>query len=104
MRKFLRETLVQTVKIMATTIFTLAEKMNAKVWEKGNIRRIYLNNAGYNTKKMRTTTFIWQNEDGQFLVSCRIDCPSQPWEWCKSQEDIVKRNVMEHIEEVLTEA
>ena len=39
------------------SIYELAERLGYKVWEKGNLKRIYVN-AGYNTKKMSTNTFI----------------------------------------------
>jgi hypothetical protein len=83
-----------------TNIYKLAEKLNAKVWEKGDMKRIYLNDEGYNTKKMSSKTFIWQDEDGEFKVSCRIDCPSQGWNWIKSQQE----EVIEHVERKIREA
>lgn len=83
-----------------TSIYELAEKFNAKVWEKGDMKRIYLNTEGFNTKKMSTKTFIWQDEDGEFRVSCRIDCPSQDWNWIKSQQ----KEVTEHVEKKIREA
>lgn len=75
------------------TIEQLAEKMGKTVWSKGNLKRIYLNDAGWNTKKMSTKTFIWQREDGEFQVSCKIDCPSQGWNWISSQQDEVIESV-----------
>lgn len=89
---------------MATQISLkeLAEKLNgSKYWEKGDLKRIYLD-EGYNTKKMSTKTFIWQDESGSFKVSCKVECPSQPWQWCKSQEDEVKASVESRIEYVLS--
>lgn len=82
------------------TLQELAEKLKGNYWEKGNLRRIYLD-KGYNTKKMSTKTFVWQNEKGEFVVSCRVECPSQPFEWCKSQEEQVKASVYDHIENIL---
>lgn len=84
------------------TIEELAQKMNQSVWSKGNLKRIYLNDAGWNTKKMRTKTFIWQDENGEFKVSCRIDCPSQPYQWIDSQEQQIKDSVSNNIERVLS--
>ena len=46
---------------MTTTtanIYELAEKLNAKVWEKGDMKRIYLNDEGYNTKKMSMSEYL----------------------------------------------
>lgn len=89
------------------SIYELAERLshtfdlNYKVWETGDIKRIYINDAGYNTRKMATKTFIWQDEYGEFKVSCHIDCPSQPWNWIKSQQKEVIDNVMERIRKVL---
>jgi len=84
---------ISGIKTMKTTIEQLAEMMGKTVWSKGNLKRIYLNDAGWNTKKMSTKTFIWQNEKGEFQVSCRIDCPSQDWNWIKSQENEVIESV-----------
>ncbi|SHF49110.1 hypothetical protein [Dysgonomonas macrotermitis] len=85
------------------TIELLAEKLGETLWIKGSIKRIYLNDAGWNTKKMSTKTYIWQNENGDFKVSCRIECPSQPLSWIKSQEEEVINNVLSSIEEALQE-
>jgi hypothetical protein len=76
----------------------LAEAMGRSVWEKGNLRRIYLNDAGYNTKKMSTKAFIWQDENGDFKVSVRIECDSQPFQWIKSQEEEVRESILNSIE------
>lgn len=84
------------------TIEQLAEKIGGNLWTKGSLKRIYLD-RGYNTKKMQTKTFIWQNEDGEFLVSCRIECPSQPYEWINSQQEKVKESVYEDLEKILSE-
>jgi phosphoglycolate phosphatase-like HAD superfamily hydrolase len=45
---------------------------------------------------MSTKTFIFE-QDGEFIVSCRIECPSQPYQWIKSQEDEVKERVYSKI-------
>lgn len=76
----------------------LAEKLNGNFWKKGNLQRVYLD-RGHNTKKMSTKTFIWQDENGNFKVSCRIDCPSQGWAWINSQQESVKESVMKEIED-----
>ena len=85
------------------TIEQLAERLNEKVWSKGDLKRIYLNDEGYNTKKMSTKTFIWQDEEGEFKVSCRIDCPSQPDAWIESQEQEVKDRVYENINSIVSD-
>jgi len=83
------------------TIEQLAEKLNRTVWVKGDLKRIYLNDAGWNTKKMSTKTYIFQNENGEFKVSCRIECPSQPYQWIQSQEEEVKEGIYKDIEHAL---
>jgi hypothetical protein len=83
------------------TLEQLAEAMGKTVWSKGDLKRIYLNDAGHNTKKMSTKAFIFQTEDGQFKVSVRVECDSQPWQWCKSQEEQVRESIERHIEEIL---
>ncbi len=88
--------------MQSLTIEQLAEKLNGNLWVKGNLKRIYLD-KGYNTKKMSTKTFVFQNENGDFVVSCKVECSSQPWQWCKSQEDEVKESVYEQIEEILSD-
>lgn len=80
----------------------LAEKLGGNLWVKGDLKRIYLD-EGHNTKKMSTKTFVWQDEDGQFKVSCKVECPSQPWQWCKSQEDDIKKSVYRQIESELSD-
>lgn len=84
------------------TLKELAEKLGGNYWEKGNLKRIYLD-RGYNTRKMTTKTFVWQNEDGRYLVSCKIECPSQDYNWINSQEQKVKEKVYEDIERALSD-
>lgn len=82
------------------TIEQLAERFNQTVWVKGDLKRIYLNDEGYNTKKMSTKTFIFE-KDGEFMISCRIECPSQPYQWIQSQEEEVKESVYSRIEDFI---
>lgn len=78
------ETTIKTISIEL-----LAEKLNGKLWSKGDIKRIYLD-EGYNTKKMSTKTYVFERKDGTFGVSCVIDCPSQHDNWIeKEQSDII---------------
>lgn len=84
------------------TIEQLAEKINGKLWTKGEMKRIYVD-AGYNTKKMTTKTYIYQREDGTFGVSCNIDCPSQEWQWIKSQQEEVIASITKSIDRILFE-
>lgn len=83
------------------TLEQLAERFNTTVWSKGDLKRIYLNDAGYNTKKMTTKTFIYE-QDGEFKVSCRIECPSQPYQWIKSQEEEIKETIYGKIEDYIS--
>ena len=87
---------------MATTIEQLAERLGGNLWIKEDKKRIYLD-RGYNTKKMSTKTYVYQREDGTFGVSCFIECPSQSYQWIKSQQEEVIENVMADIEEALAE-
>lgn len=80
----------------------LAEKIGGKLWIKGDLKRIYLD-RGYNTKKMGTKTYVYKSEDGEFKVSCNIDCSSQDYNWIKSQQQQVIDSVMEDIERSLFE-
>lgn len=88
------------MKTQEITLERLAEKLNMTVWSKGDLKRIYLNDEGYNTNKMSTKTFIFEKE-GEFIVSCHIECPSQPYQWIKSQEDEVKEGVYDKIENAI---
>lgn len=82
------------------TIEKLAERIGEKVWAKEELKRIYLNHVGYNTKKMSTKTYIFE-KDGEFIVSCNIDCPSQPYQWIKSQQKEVIESIYRVIEKAL---
>jgi hypothetical protein len=89
-----------TMSTKNVTLEQLAERFNQTVWVKGDLKRIYLNDEGYNTKKMSTKTFIFE-KDGEFIVSCRIECPSQPYKWIQSQEEEVKEEVKSKIEDYI---
>jgi len=84
------------------TIEKLSERLNGSLWIKGDLKRIYLNDEGYNTKKMSTKTFVFEKE-GEFIVSCHIECPSQGYQWISSQEEDVKNGVYERIERAIAE-
>lgn len=89
-----------TMNTKNVTLEQLAERFNLTVWVKGDLKRIYLNDEGYNTKKMSTKTFIFE-KDGEFIVSCRIECPSQPYKWIQSQEEEVKEDIYSKIEDYI---
>lgn len=82
------------------TLEQLAERFNQSIWIKGDLKRIYLNDEGFNTKKMSTKTFIYE-KDGEFLVSCRIECVNQPYKWIQSQEEELKNSVNLKIEDYI---
>lgn len=91
---------MKTMETKSVTLEQIAERFNQTVWVKGDIKRIYLNDEGYNTKKMSTKTFIYE-KDGEFIVSCRIECPSQPYKWIQSQEEEVKESIYSRIEDYI---
>lgn len=80
---------------------TLAQKLNGKIWTKGDMKRIYLD-RGYNTRKMSTKAFIFE-KDGEYMVSVRIECESQSGQWIKSQEKELRESILESIEEAIAE-
>lgn len=79
----------------------LAEKLNGNLWVKGDLKRVYLD-KGWNTKKMSTKTYV-EEVNGEFVVKCFIDCPSQPWNWIKSQQEEVIESVERQIQEIISE-
>lgn len=80
----------------------LAEKLNGKYWEKGSKKRIYLN-RGYNTKKMKTTAYVCQLDNGDFKACCYIDCPSQDWNWIKSQQQQIIDSIQKDVDFITTD-
>jgi len=98
-----KQKLTTMEKIIKTiSIETLAEKINGKLWVKGDLKRIYLD-CGYNTKKMSTKTYVFQRQDGTFGVNCVIDCPSQDSAWINSQEQAIINPLIEQIAEIIEE-
>jgi hypothetical protein len=84
------------------TIEDLAVKLNGKMWTKDSLKRIYLD-RGYNTKKMSTKTYVEETSEGNFNVKCFVECPSQDYNWCKSQANQVIDSVENQINEILKE-
>lgn len=76
-----------TIQQIASAI---GKTLNVKVWEKNGIARLYINNAGYNTKKMSTKAYIDLNT---FRVVVTIECNSQPSQWIASQESEVEQSL-----------
>ena len=95
-----RQIKLTTMNTKNVTLEQLAERLNQTVLVKGDLKRIYLKDEGYNTKKMSTKTFIFE-KDGEFIVSCHIECQSQPYQWIQSQEEEVKEGVYSKIEDYI---
>ena len=85
---------------VAISIEELATRLGAKVWAKGDMKRIYMNNVGYNTNKMKTTAYIYQVEN-EFKVSCFIDCPTQHSNWIAKERQSVIEYLLNKIEQAL---
>jgi hypothetical protein len=77
----------------------LASLLNSKVWNKGEISRIYID-RGYNTKKMSTKTYVYMIGE-EIKVSCYVDCANQPVQWCQSQANEVIESVQEEIADLI---
>lgn len=84
------------------TLQQLADMIGGNYWAKNSMERVYVD-AGYNTKKMSTKTYVYLNGDGTFGVSCYIECPSQPMAWIKAQQEEVIQTVKENIERAIWE-
>ncbi len=73
----------------------------ANYWEKGNLKRVYLD-RGNNTQKTSTKVFVFKNENGDLKVSCKVNCPSQSRQWEQSQENMLKEKVYDEISSVIS--
>jgi hypothetical protein len=60
------------------------------------MKRVYLD-LGYTTKKMKTTTYVYEKREGEVGISCYIECSSQPMSWIRSQQDEVVDIVVKKI-------
>jgi len=78
------------------TLQQIAEELDGNYWQAGNKKRVYLG-KGYNTKKMTTKTYIYEKEDGTFGISVYIDCPSQDYNWIKSQKEKIEKEVEQEL-------
>jgi len=83
----------------AMTLKDLATKLVGNYWEKGDLKRVYLN-EGNNTKKMSTKVYVYER-NGSFVVNCKVECPSQAWQWCKSQEDQLIEQIENKINQIV---
>ena len=52
---------------------------------------------------MKTTTYVCQLDNGDFKVCCYIDCPSQDWNWIKSQQQQIIDSVQEDVDFITSE-
>ena len=82
------------------SIYELAEQIESRLWEKYGKTRIYLD-YGYNTKKMKTTAYIFQNETGEFIPVVFIDCPTQHYNWINNEKIRVKEVIEDKISEII---
>jgi hypothetical protein len=80
-----------------STIDQIAELLGKTVWAG---KRIYMNNVGYNTKKMSTKAFYYL-ENNEVKASVYVDCDNQPLDWCKSQAEQFRASMMETLEEIM---
>ena len=70
----------------AVTLEAIAEALGKKVWEKGDLKRIYLNDVGYNTKNVKSTAYIYMQE-GAVKFYAKVVCDGQGPAWEESQEN-----------------
>lgn len=56
--------------------------LSAGLWERGTMRRIYINGVGHNTKKMSQKLWI-DLETGE--IKAKTECYNQPDSWCAGQ-------------------
>lgn len=88
--------------IKTFSIETLSEKIGGKLWIKGSMKRIYLD-EGYNTKKMSTKTYIFQRQDQSYGINCSIECPSQDEAWVVSQEEEIVSRIASRLGSIIEE-
>lgn len=84
------------------SIETLAEKLGGKLWIKGDLKRIYVD-AGYNTKKMSTKAYVFQQEDGTYSIRCTVECPNQNSTWIRKEEESIVNSLSEQIASIIEE-
>ena len=77
------------------------QKLGGKIWSKNGITRLYVN-AGYNTKKMKTTLYIAEVAGG-IKISCVVECPTQNSTWIAAEEKAVINSVISDIEFYIAE-
>lgn len=82
------------------TIEELALKLDGDLWVGGESKRIYLE-RGHSTKKMSTSTYIYQVKSGSYQAKCRIKCPSQSQQWIENEQSRIEDQVMDEIYEIL---
>jgi len=87
------------MKTKNVTLEQLAFRFEKSVWIKGDLKRIYVD-AGYNTKKMSTQAYVFET-GGEFIVFCRVECPTQAIQWIKSQEEEIKESIYSKISDFI---
>jgi len=84
------------------TLEDLQKTLGGRIWEKTDKKRLYLD-EGYNTKKMKTTVYVYEGSKAMFHVSVYISCSSQPWSWIESQKDELESSIKKRIRDVTME-
>ena len=80
-----------------TDLQSLAPILKGKYWIKGDKQRVYLD-RGHNTKKMSTTTYVYESGNSEFKVCCYVECPSQTETWINSQQNKIIESVEEDLD------
>jgi len=67
-------------------------QLGGKLWTKNGKCRLYVDNFGYNTKKSQTSVYLYIL-DGNIKVEVFLDCPTQHWNWVKTERERIITNV-----------
>lgn len=79
------------------TLEQIAEAIGEKVW---NGQRIYVRRAGYNTKKMKTTAYIYK-VDTEVRFSAFVQCDAQGAVWCQQRADEARAEMEQMVQDTL---
>lgn len=63
-----------------------ANNIVASLWEKGDLKRIYLQGVGNNTNKMSQK--LWLNLE-TLQLEAKTECDTQPYTWCNKQSQML---------------
>jgi hypothetical protein len=80
------------------TLEKIATELGGKLWEKGTLKRVYLD-RGYNTKKMSTKVYV-EEKEGQIVVRVYIDCSNQPYSWIEQKSEELKEEIWAEIDAI----